>query len=85
MRSLTIRNLPDEIAFALEDESRRSGRSLNQTVIDLLGRSLRVRVSRPNGLGRLAGSWSEKERQEFDAVVGHFDQIDSALWRDPAP
>jgi len=39
---LTVRNLPDELAAALEKEKRRRGTSLNQTVIDLLRQSLGV-------------------------------------------
>jgi plasmid stability protein len=37
---LTVRNLPDELAAALESEKRRRGTSLNQTVVDLLRQSL---------------------------------------------
>lgn len=54
----------------------RRGRSLNQTVIDLLGQSLGVRGSRSNGLGRLAGGWSGQEAREFEQAVAPFEQID---------
>ena len=37
MTALTIRNLLPALADALDREKRRRGRSLNQTVIDLLG------------------------------------------------
>jgi kynureninase len=65
----------------LEREKRRRGRSLNQTVIDLLGQSLGVEKSRSNGLGRLAGSWSEGDFREFEHAVAPFEQIDEELWR----
>jgi len=78
---LTIRNLPTPIADALEREKRRRGRSLNQTVIDLLGQSLGVEKGRSNGLGRLAGSWNEKDLTEFEHAVAPFEQIDEELWR----
>jgi plasmid stability protein len=78
---LTIRNLPAPVAEALEREKRRHGRSLNQTVIDLLGQSLGVQGSRSNGLGRLAGSWSEQEAREFEEAVAPFEQIDEELWK----
>lgn len=78
---MTIRNLPAPVAEALEREKRRRGRSLNQTVIDLLGQSLGVQGSRSNGLGRLAGNWSEKEAREFDEAVAPFEQIDEELWK----
>jgi hypothetical protein len=78
---LTIRNLPAPVAEALEREKRRRGRSLNQTVIDLLGQSLGVKESRSNGLGRLAGSWNEDELREFEEAIAPFERIDEDLWR----
>lgn len=78
---MTIRNLPAPVADALEREKRRRGRSLNQTVIDLLGQSLGVEKSRSNGLGRLAGSWGEDELAEFERAVAPFEQIDEELWK----
>lgn len=78
---MTIRNLPASVAEALEREKRRRGRSLNQTVIDLLGQSLGVEGARSNGLGRLAGRWDEGELREFERAVAPFEQIDEELWR----
>jgi plasmid stability protein len=78
---LTIRNLPAPLADALEREKRRRGRSLNQTVIDLLGQSLGVEKSRSNGLGRLAGNWGEEDFSEFERAVAPFEQVDEELWK----
>jgi len=80
VKHVTIRNLPAEVAEALEREKRRRGESLNQTVIALLSQGLGVGMSRSNGLGRLAGRWSEEESQEFDAAVAPFGEIDAELW-----
>jgi hypothetical protein len=81
VKALTIRNLPAPVAEALEREKRRRGRSLNQTVIDLLGQSLGVQKGRSNGLGRLAGTWDEDEMREFEQAVAPFEQIDEQLWK----
>lgn len=81
MRALTIRNLPPLVADALEQEKRRRGRSLNQTVIDLLEQSLGVQGSRSNGLARHAGSWDEDDLREFERAVAPFEQIDEELWQ----
>ena len=78
---MTIRNLPAPVAEALEREKRRRGRSLNQTVIDLLGQSLGVEGGRSNGLGRLAGTWDEADVREFERAVAPFEQIDEELWQ----
>lgn len=81
MKNLTIRNVPDAVADALEEEKRRRGRSLNQTVLELLSQGLGVGTTRSNGLGRLAGSWTEEEFREFEAAVDRFESIDDELWR----
>jgi plasmid stability protein len=81
MRTLTVRNLPREVAEALEREKRRRGESLNQTVIELLTQGLGVGTVRSNGLARLAGRWSEEEFAEFERAVAPFEEIDEELWR----
>lgn len=81
IKALTIRNLPGGVADALEREKRRRGRSLNQTVIDLLAQSLGVEGTRSNGLAGLAGGWDEDELHEFEQAVSPFEQIDEELWR----
>jgi len=81
MKTLTIRNLPPEVAKALEKEKRRRGRSLNQTVIELLGQGLGVGKRRSNGLASLAGSWDEEELARFEEAVAAFETIDHELWR----
>lgn len=81
IKALTIRNLPPGIADALEREKRRRGKSLNQTVIDLLGQGLGAQGARSNGLGCLAGSWSEDEFREFERATAPFEGVDEELWR----
>lgn len=81
MKNLTIRNLPDEVAEALEKEKAQRGESLNQTVIDLLSQGLGVGAVRSNGLARLAGAWSEKDLRRFEKAVAPLEKIDAELWR----
>ena len=83
MRHLTVRNVPAELAHALVAEKTRRGESLNKTVIDLLRRSLGLVPDAPydNGLGRLAGDWSEADLREFEGSTKMFNQIDEELWR----
>ncbi|HEX2164464.1 MAG TPA: hypothetical protein VHM02_10985 [Thermoanaerobaculia bacterium] len=81
MRNLTIRNLPAAVAEALDAERRRRRGTLNQTVIELLSQGLGVGTTRSNGLGRLAGSWSEEEFREFQEAVRDLDRVDDELWR----
>lgn len=81
MKNLTVRNVPEELHEALKREKDRRGRSLNQTVLDLLRQRLAMGTTRSNGLARLAGSWSEEEFQQFEEAVAPFERVDEELWR----
>ena len=84
MKTMTIRNVSDELAAALEIEKRRRSLSLNRTVLALMGEALGVpdrRGARSNGLRRLAGSWSEEEFRRFEEAVAPFGEIDRELWK----
>ena len=83
MHHLTVRNVPNDLAKALDREKRRRGASLNQTILDLLRQSLGVGTGFPksNGLAALAGDWSEPELREFEACIAVTEQIEEDLWR----
>lgn len=83
MRNLTIRNVPSDLARRLEAAKRERGRSLNQTVIDLLAQALGLGGgSRPsNGLAALGGTWTAEEMAELEAAVAFTEELDEELWR----
>ena len=72
--------MPPSLAEALDREKRRRGKSLNQTVIDLLGQGLGAQGMRSNGLGDLAGGWSKDEFRDFERAIAPFEAIDEELW-----
>jgi plasmid stability protein len=80
-RNLTIRNVPDDLAEALEKEKDRRKVSLNQTVIELLRQSLGLGLPRSNGLARLAGTWTPEDLRMFEESIAPFEVIDDELWR----
>ena len=79
---MMVRNIDARLAHALERVARKRGTSLVQTVLDLLRDALGVGVIAPpsNGLERLAGTWSQKDLEEFEASTAIFEQIDHELW-----
>ncbi len=83
MRHLTVRNIPAELAGALEAEKHRRRQSLNKTVIELLRQSLALGLGPPrsNGLKALAGSWSREEHEQFEKAIALTEQVDEELWR----
>jgi plasmid stability protein len=80
VRALTVRNLPPDLAAALDEERRRRGTSLNQTVIDLLSQALGVGGPRSNGLAELAGHWSTEAFEAFERAMEGFSGIDPEMW-----
>jgi plasmid stability protein len=81
MKNLTIRNVPDDVHAALQRERSRGGRSLNQTVIDLLRQRLGLGTTPSNGLARLSGSWTDAELREFERATQVFEEVDEEVWR----
>lgn len=78
--TLTLRNIPSEVAEALERESERSETPLDEMALALLRQALEIR-ERGNGLVELAGTWTEEEFQRFEKAVALTEQIDEELWR----
>lgn len=80
MKSMTIRNVPDDLSEALQRERMRRGRSLNQTVLDLLRQRLALGSRPSNGLARLAGIWTEEDLQTFERATEGFEKTDEEVW-----
>lgn len=78
---LTVRGVDPVLSRALQKERKRRGTTLNQTVLDLLGRALGVSQPFDNGLGKYAGGWTEEQLKEFQRNTACFDQIDEDLWK----
>lgn len=83
MKTMTIRNVPDDVARALEEEKQKRGTSLNETVICLMRQSLGISGEgrRSNGLASISGAWSSQELEQFSRHVAPFEQVDEELWQ----
>ena len=83
MKTMTIRNVPAELAEALENEKVRRGSSLNRTALALLREALGLSKPGPRGNGprRLAGAWSEEEYGRFEQATAPLEEIDEDIWR----
>ena len=82
MKTMTLRNIPTDLARELEREKTRRGESLNQVAIDLMKEALGLGRGgrRSNGLGGLAGKWSAGELEAFERATAQFEQVDEELW-----
>ena len=83
MKTITVRNVPPDVAAALEAERRLRGLSLNRTVLSLMHEALGLSNPRrrSNGLRRFAGTWTESEFRQFEEAVAPFRAIDEDLWK----
>ena len=71
MKTMTVRNVSEATAAALDVERRRRGLSLNRTVLALLSRSRWVS----------ADGWSEEGFQRFEESVAPFARVEEDLWK----
>jgi hypothetical protein len=90
LKQLTIRGFDPEIEEQIRDLARREGLSLNQAVMQLLRRARgrqdsTDRIHRVgSALDDLAGTWSQRDEQEFAKAIEPLERIDSTFWQ-PSP
>ena len=87
IKAITLRNLPPDLATAIETEAKSTGASLNATVLRLLQRAFGDE-SRPKpgnkkkrDLSSFAGTWTKEEADEFDAFLADHRRVDAEDWR----
>ena len=84
VKHLSIRNVTPQLSEALDNERIKLGMSLNSTVLYLLTESLGLSESlkpKSNGLGQLAGGWTDEEFEEFNDSTSLTKSIDDDMWR----
>ena len=86
MTTLSIRGLDERTAKILKDHARRSGKSVNLKVVELIQKGLGIAAPGAGGqahtdLDHLAGTWDAKEAREFAQRTKAFEVVDEELWR----
>ena len=83
MKTMTIRNSPDEVAAGLKGIADKSDASMNTTVVRLLtdGVLPRRKKRTVNDFSKYCGGWSQGEFDEFEAAVADCERIDPEAWR----
>ena len=77
----TLRQIPPALDEALRRKSRRDGKSINQTAIEVLhtGLALNGESVRHQDLDFMAGSWVEDPA--FDEAIRSQDRVEPKLWK----
>ena len=83
MKTMTLRNVPDEVVERIAALAKESRQSLNGTAVQALRRSVGLEGTprRKRDLSCLAGSWSQKDFDVFERAVSGFGEIDGEFWR----
>ena len=85
MKTLTIRNIDNDLSKFLKKKADESGTSLNSCIINILKQNtglLKKQFSKKyNDLDSLAGTWNKKDYDEFNENIVSFDQIDEEMWK----
>ena len=86
MKSFTIRQLPLPVEKSLRQLARKSNKSLNKTIIEVLSKATGVqpdrRTSKTNrNVEKIFRSWSPSELAAFEENTGIFETIDEEIWK----
>lgn len=78
-KPLTIQNIPDDVEQRLERLSVARGKSLNETVLEILQRAVNPEARRQR-LSRYV-TWDREDLEEFNRHLAEQRTIDHELWR----
>ena len=85
MKAITLRNIPPDVARAVERRASREGQSLNKAVLELVaegaGLKSRPRKVRHTDLDSLFGTWSKKQADAFDRQLRELRTVDAEVWK----
>ena len=83
MKTLTVRNIPDDVTALLKENARTTGASMNSTVVRILADGVRPRKRRRpiNDFSKYCGGWSQKDFDAFETAVAECEKINEESWK----
>ncbi len=85
MKTLSLRGVDEDLADNLDKIAKKTGASINKTVLEILRKSVgsnpKAREMVYRDLDNLAGTWTERNLQQFKKGTKHFEVIDKELWK----
>lgn len=83
MKTMTVRNIPDDVAAWLSDEARGRGASINTTAVAVLtAAAFPGAGKRKRDLSAYFGTWNRAEARRFDQVTREaFGRVDEGEWK----
>ena len=83
MKTMTVRNIPDEVADLLKRMAETSDSSTNAMVVQVLSDSVLPRRKKRvgNDFSKYCGGWSKKEFDDFEAAIADCEKVDTEDWK----
>ena len=82
MSQITLRGLEPKIEREIRRIAKKTGKSLNRVVLEMINKSAEPAKTAPaDSLRNLAGGWTEKEASEFNEAIKICGQIDEVMWK----
>lgn len=82
--SFNLRKISPEVMLLLKKEAIKQKISINSLLLKIIDQGLGIAhpIKKPifHDLDHLAGTWSNKEKKEFDENIKSFENIDKELW-----
>jgi hypothetical protein len=82
MTQITLRGLDPAIEREIRKIAKKSGKSINHVIQDIIRRSAGPDKKPPaDSLRKLAGGWSQEDAMEFFESIKSCEQIDAEMWK----
>ena len=84
MPNFSLRGIDQKVNQALKNKAARAGISINALILDYIHKGIGispVRRVKHHDLDRLAGTWTDADRDEFFEATGDLEKIDEELWK----
>jgi hypothetical protein len=85
MKTLSLRGIDEELAENLKKTAKKTGTSLNKTVLEILRKSVGVNPKKREvvyyDLDDLAGTWTKEDGEQFERATKQFRAIDKDMWK----
>lgn len=82
MTQITLRGLDPKIEQEIRKIARKSGKSLNRVVQDMIRQSAGAdKKPAAHSLQELAGGWTDEDERDFFESIKTCEQVDEAMWK----
>jgi len=85
MKTITVRGVDENLEKALRKRAKSKNESMNKIILNILKKETGLKKEKPfktyNDLDNLAGTWSEKDLDEFNSNTDIFEKVDLQDWK----